>query len=240
MKMTVSAKSPGKTRSPKARGSRTDTEQTRAKILDAAGQVFAESGYHAATVRQVCQLAGANVAAVNYHFRDKLGLYTEVLEYAARAAREGIVAALDLKAPPEEVLRAVLRARFQNLFGSDQKDWQFRIMLHELAQPTPAMPRVIDEILWPVFSRMLAIIGKLLGLPSDHEKTRLCHNSILGQILLYPLAWPLLAQVWPELKKTPEQLDRVAEHIADFSLAYLKEEGAKHRAAAGRSKGRRQ
>lgn len=208
---------------------RTEVDQTRDKIIEAAGQVFADRGFHAATVRDVCKLAGANVAAVNYHFRDKLGLYKEVLQHSARAAKQGMAAALDSKARPEEILRAVVRARIRSLFGDSRSDWQFRIMLHEVTQPTPVIAHVIEEIMRPIYARMLALIGEILGLPPDHERTRLCQNSIMGQILLYPLAWPLLIHFWPQLKKTPAQLDRVAEHIADFSLAYLKQEGSRNR-----------
>jgi hypothetical protein len=43
----------------------------------------------------------------------------------------------------------------------------------------------------------------------------------MGQILVYVFAAPLLAGVWPDLKMTPEQVDRIANHIADFSLAYI-------------------
>ena len=53
--------------------------ETRTRVLDAAARLFAASGFKKVTVRQICREAGANIAAVNYHFGDKLGLYREVL-----------------------------------------------------------------------------------------------------------------------------------------------------------------
>ena len=64
-------------------------ELTRDKLIEAAGHVFAERGYRAATIREICRRAGANVAAVNYTFGDKMGLYTEVLRHSVRAAPNG-------------------------------------------------------------------------------------------------------------------------------------------------------
>ena len=43
----------------------------------------------------------------------------------------------------------------------------------------------------------------MIGLPPDDDKTRLCAFSVMGQILVYVFAIPLLAGVWPELKMTP-------------------------------------
>jgi AcrR family transcriptional regulator len=196
---------------------------TREKLVEAAGPVFARHGYHAATVREIARHAGANVAAVNYHFGDKLGLYTEVLRQSIQAAKlEAINNALNRSGSPEEVLRGVIRARLQNVSGDQLSDWHFRIMVHELAQPTPALSRVVNEVSRPVYERLLQLIGLIIGLPPQNEKTRLCAHSVMGQILIYFLAAPLLIRLWPELKMTPEQVDRIAEHVADFSLAYLR------------------
>src|SRR5271155_2520418 len=83
-------------------------ENTRDKILSAAGEVFAEQGFEGATIRAITERAGVNVAAVNYHFRDKAELYTLVVVDAcsARAAwRDAMAEAPD---SPEERLRSLI------------------------------------------------------------------------------------------------------------------------------------
>jgi TetR/AcrR family transcriptional regulator, regulator of cefoperazone and chloramphenicol sensitivity len=200
------------------------SDPTRGKLLDAAGRVFADHGYEAATVREICRRAGANVAAVNYHFRDKQGLYTQVLLRMAGAAQlERMRATLDQSAPPEEILRRVIKARLQGLGADQMPDWHFRIVAREFAHPTPAMSRMIDKVSRPLYERLLDLIGQIIHLPADHEKTRLCTHSVMGQIFLYALACPILSKLWPGMKTTPEQMDRIADHIADFSLAYLRD-----------------
>jgi TetR/AcrR family transcriptional regulator, regulator of cefoperazone and chloramphenicol sensitivity len=200
------------------------TAATREKLLDAASQVFAERGYHNATIREICRLAGANVAAVNYTFGDKLGLYTEVLRQYLRAKQTGeLMAAIDAAHSPEEKLRRVIHMRLQSLCSGRRPDWGFRIVMHEFSQPTPAMTRVIDEAMRPIYTRVLSAVGQVLGLPPDHEITRLCNNSIIGQILFYTFSQPVLSRLQPDLKLTPQQVERIADHVCEFSLAALTE-----------------
>jgi AcrR family transcriptional regulator len=199
------------------------SDPTREKLLDTAGRIFADRGYRAATIREICDAAGENVASVSYHFGDKLGLYTEAFQISVRAAElEAMRNALDQHAPPETILRAVIKLRLHSLCRQDRPDWHFRILAHELADPTPALRQVIDEVKRPIIQRMLELVGGMIGLPAEDDKTRLCAVSVMGQILVYIFAKPLLAGVWPELKMTPDQVDRIADHIADFSLAYIR------------------
>ena len=201
-------------------------ELTRDKLIEAAGHVFAERGYRAATIREICRRAGANVASVNYTFGDKMGLYTEVLRHSVRAAKTAAMsAALDANLSAEETIRAVIRARLMSLCRETRPDWHLRLVIHEFSQPTPAMARVVDEGMRPIYDRVRKAVGEVIGLPPEHETTRLSVNSIVGQILFYTFSWPVLAHLQPELKLTPDQLDRIADHIAEFSLAYLKKVG---------------
>ena len=212
--------------SGRSRSKRKAPELTRDKLIEAAGHVFAERGYNDATIREICRRAGANVAAVNYTFGDKMGLYTEVLRHSVRASKTAVMnAALDTSLSAEETIRGVIRARLMSLCRETRPDWHIRLVMHEFSHPTPAMARVVDEGMRPIYDRMRKAVGEVIGLPPDHETTRLSVNSIVGQILFYTFSSPVLSHLQPELKLTPEQLDRIADHIADFSLSYLKKVG---------------
>jgi len=197
---------------------------TRNKLIDSAGQVFAESGFQAATVREICARAGVNIALVNYYFGDKLELYAEVLRQSIGASKDGLVQkALQSAAPPEAALREMILAMVHRIYRADRPGWHFRLMVHELAQPTPAMAAVIDETMRPVYERICGLIGAMLELPPDHDKTRLCAHSIIAQVVHYSHARQVCSQLWPELELTAERIAQIATHIADFSLAYLRE-----------------
>src|ERR1700754_5083057 len=62
---------------------------TRTQILDAAERLFAERGFRGTSIRAITDLAGANLAAVGYHFGSK----AELLAAVARRVIEPINAA---------------------------------------------------------------------------------------------------------------------------------------------------
>jgi TetR/AcrR family transcriptional regulator, regulator of cefoperazone and chloramphenicol sensitivity len=199
-------------------------EDTRTKLLDAAGQVFAESGFQAATVREICARAGVNIALVNYHFGDKLELYTEVLRHSVGASGNGIInKAIRSAAPPEEAFRELIDATLLRVCRADRPGWHFRLMMHEFAQPTPAMAIVMDETMRPVYNRFRELIGIMLHLTPDHDQVRLATHSVIGQMVHYAHARHVFSRLWPELELNPERIAQISRHIADFSLAGLRQ-----------------
>ncbi len=65
-----------------------EISETRIRILEAAAAIFAKHGFAATTIRHICSKAQVNLAAVNYHFGSKEGLYRETIRYARERAYE--------------------------------------------------------------------------------------------------------------------------------------------------------
>jgi AcrR family transcriptional regulator len=200
-------------------------DQTRSRLLQAASAVFADRGYDRATVRDICNRANVNLALVNYHFGDKMELYTEVLRGSVQHP-DSLQEVHDLFAQqdePEELLRKFIRLMLHRMIKRrEAPNLHMRLMLHELARPTPAIARIVDESIKPLHDQLCVLLGRILDLPPDDQRTRLCAQSIIGQTIHYAHHLPVIGRLWPDLKMTPGQQDMVANHIADFSLSYLK------------------
>ena len=196
---------------------------TRERLLEAAGAVFARRGFRAATVREISQQACANVAAVNYHFGDKEQLYSAVLKYALDSAIKKYPPDLGVpeNSPPEERLRAFVRSILLRILDEGRPAWHGRLMVREMARPTAALDQLIEEAIRPLHKRLASIIRELIGSDASDERVRLCTLSIIGQSVFYQYAQPVVSKLY-EQKFAPADIERLAEHITQFSLGAIK------------------
>jgi len=196
--------------------------ETQKRLLEAAGEVFAEHGFRDATIREICRRADANVAAVSYHFGDKRELYVATLKYAHNCAGALTQHRLDDQGlPPEERLRRYVRNFLQRLFASGRPSWHGRLIAREMAEPT-ALADIVDEEIRPNSEFAGRIITDLVG-PLPPEVLARCVASLVGQILHYHFARAVLKLISPVFAELDQDLDALAEHITQFSLAGLAE-----------------
>jgi len=210
-----------------AKASPTHDTQTRQRLLEIAGEVFADQGFRAATIRDICARAGANVAAVNYHFGDKERLYRDVLEYAHAMAIRRYPPDLGTTpgAPPEERLAAFVRAFLLRLLDDGVPAWLGKLMAREMVEPTGALDDLVERNLRPMFTRLVGIVGELAGKDADPEFVRLCAQSVVGQCVFYRHAQECLLRLGDDAETGVGRAERVADHVARFSLAAIR--GAK-------------
>lgn len=202
-----------------------DTEQseTRTRILEAAAAIFAEHGYAATTIRQICSQAQVNLAAVNYHFGGKEGLYRETIRFVRARAYERypITYGLSADASPEQQLRAFIRS-FLLRTSFDEANHDFgTIVMREMVEPTAALDMMLDEGIRSMFGQLVGIVQKLLPEDMDAETILASARSIISQCLFYLFSRSVISRMSPEEKMGQEDLDRVTEQILLFSLSAL-------------------
>ena len=196
---------------------------TQARLLDSACEVFAERGYRDATIAEICENAGANIAAVNYHFGSKENLYAEAWRHSFQQSLQAHPPDGGIRpgAPAEERFRAKILAFLQR--GLDIRNAAFLIMHMEIANPTGLLDEVRREMIAPLQESMHSLIRELLGEHASEQQVRLCGMSTIGQCI-HSMARRRLKRL-PSRGGILETLpcETLADHIAAFSLAGIRE-----------------
>ncbi|MBX3357640.1 MAG: CerR family C-terminal domain-containing protein [Phycisphaeraceae bacterium] len=194
---------------------------TRRRVLEAAGEIFARVGFREATIREICTKANANVAAVNYHFGDKQGLYQEVFRFARVCSLETYPVAPDVlsQLPPDEALAEYVRTFLARIFDRGRHAWFSRLIAREMAEPTGVLDEMVQEHIRPKMAALAQIIGRLLERPALDPIVMRCVASVIGQCLHYFHSRPVLERLFPHMRFEPGELEAIARHITAFSLA---------------------
>ncbi|HID76889.1 MAG TPA: DUF1956 domain-containing protein [Planctomycetaceae bacterium] len=194
----------------------------RERILEAAGPVFAEKGFERATVREICQGARVNVAAVNYYFGDKRRLYVEVVKRAHHPAGDpnGLLQ-WSPGTPPEVKLRDCIRAMLARML-TERAPWQRQLMMREMLHPSFACRELVQLYIRARFGQLLEVLAEILPADVPVHKRHQIAFSVVGQALHYHVASAVVeVLVGPEERATHYGPEELADHIADFTLAAL-------------------
>lgn len=195
-------------------------QETRRRLIDAAGAVFAERGLHAATTKEITDRAGVNAAAINYHFSDKFALYAAVIRYALSLTPIALPAER-LTGSPEECLRAHITALFDDLYARSRPAWRATLLAHEFAQPTAALDAVVDELIRPRTRFLHQVVRDILGPGASEQQVVRASLSIGAQCFLYLYQAELVRRLYPDLLGENRSREMGA-HIAEFSLGALR------------------
>ncbi len=195
---------------------------TRARLLAAAVELFAERGYAGTKMRDIAARARVNVAAGNYYYGSKKALYLAVLrahfaEVQALLRRRGAEAPT-ARLPRAELirrLRARVRAMLDLLIGPPPSR-HGALMLREMADPTEALAVVVDEFIRPRLEELEAIIARL-------------EPRLAGEAVFYRTTMPALLFMRGERCYPPTLAAALADHVTEFSLGGMARIAARRR-----------
>jgi AcrR family transcriptional regulator len=195
--------------------------ETSRSLLASASVIFAQKGYHDATIADICEQAGVNIAAVNYHFGNKETLYREAWLHAFRASVKAHPpdGGVSPDAPAEGRLRGYIESTLRR--ATDKNNMEIRIMMKEMPSPTGLLEVVAHEALLPLHMLIEDIVRELIGPSAQDMQVRFCTMSIINQCLN-----PVVVRAGiPEDNDTRAVMLKIgnikayARHVYRFSLA---------------------
>jgi AcrR family transcriptional regulator len=201
-----------------------DDQTTRQRLLEVAGQVFAEKGFDRTTGKEICERAGINTAAVNYYYGGIEGLYAAVVQEAhsrfvtfAEAA-----AAIADKTDARAKLEAILELIVRTLVGPTLSSWVLRVMGREIVAPSPALETLRDTEFLPKTRILKSIVSELMGLPVDHPAVaRGCVSVMAPCFMLLIFDRDTLKRAFPTLGLGSEDAGALVRHMVQYALAGL-------------------
>jgi TetR/AcrR family transcriptional regulator, regulator of cefoperazone and chloramphenicol sensitivity len=205
--------------------------RTRERLIEAAGRVFASRGYRGATMRDIADRAGVNLAAAHYHFGSKQDLYREVLrEHFERLEARLVVdeggavderlAGRPTRAALVELLRVRIRALLDTLLGSD--DVHSTLVMREMVDPSEALPFLVRRWIDPLRRDTERIVSALAP-RLDAEAVERATRSIVGQVFFYRSHRAALLLMMRRTAYPRGFVDAASDHVVAFTLGGLAE-----------------
>jgi AcrR family transcriptional regulator len=197
-------------------------DETRNQLLDAGLRLFSIHGYESVSTRQLTTESGANIAAINYHFGGKEGLYRAVLEQLVTDTEEyfgpglekiksNILAGGDDPHKLVGVIKGFVTNMFRIFLQDEFMRWRAPLVMREYANPSENFDILFKGRIEPLHKTVTAIAATVMKKPMDDPECVIRAHAILGQIVVFGIARVVL---WKRLDwegYTPERVTMIAD-----------------------------
>lgn len=193
---------------------------TKEKILETACDLFAAKGYRNTTIKDICEKADANIAAVNYHFGGKRKLFEQVWQHVFEVIHETYppCGGLPDSTSPEEKLKAHIASVIGRIFDTGRVGQLNELIFTAMSSDDEEIQLLLFSVFQPYRERLMSIMKELAGPCVPQEPLTMCGFSTINQCFGFAfrkkLRVKLTNQILPSL--TPE---KIIDHIWKFSLA---------------------
>ncbi|KAF1074871.1 TetR/AcrR family transcriptional regulator [Halodesulfovibrio sp. MK-HDV] len=201
-------------------GTSKNSEITCLKIIEAAGQLFAEKGFKAVTVREIVSAADTHLSALNYHFKNKEALYVGVLEDACRsvATTKEDQQAL-LKLPSTQALFAYVQGCVEGYVTQDGQEWRVALVSRNTVAPEAISNDIIQRYFHSELHFLSKIIARILEKPEDHPQTHFSALSLFGLMDAFGFYGVHTKGLSPTIVSNMQDSTWLAEHIVSLFVS---------------------
>jgi TetR/AcrR family transcriptional regulator len=208
---------------PTRLGSRGKPEQSRASILKAAINEFAEHGIAGARTDAIARAARVNKALLYYYFKDKEAIYQAVLDHVFSGLRDTVVPTLEGDLPPRQKVLNYVAAYFDYIAANPrfprvvQGEW-IRTGSDRIGQ----MKRVAQNYFRPIYQRLVQVLragiesGEFRPIDPMHFVP-----SMVAVIIFYFSAAPVIKTLMKVDPLAPAQIAARRAFVLDFISAAL-------------------
>jgi AcrR family transcriptional regulator len=206
-------------------------EATRRRLVEAAVRIFGERGYHAVGTRELADAAGANLAAIPYHFGGKDGLYRAAAEHVATAGRAALAPLLDGMEGAQvealgrvqlaELVRALFGGLTRGLVGPLDESFRAAFIVREQTQPGPAFDLLYEGYIRGVHEAITHVVAAARGLGPRTSRAAIEAHALIGMVLAFVVARQTLCRRAGWEGYNQRRLHEIEEAVVDLALRAL-------------------
>ncbi|MFN7844587.1 MAG: TetR/AcrR family transcriptional regulator [Pirellula sp.] len=153
-------------------GVASDSEKTKASVIQAAGELFANSGFSGVTARQVAAKSGVSLGAIPYHFGSMENLYEEVLLFALSVSEEAIPFQEQANAAkPREGFRLAIQWMIKD-YAAQKVAWPVKLIEREAIDPSASFRNILKHKYLPEFEWLCEVVSRVSSLPKSSDAVR--------------------------------------------------------------------
>lgn len=207
------------------RAQRSDGGATHSRILEAAGELFASTGFAETTNKMIAVQAEVDLASINYHFGSRNGLYQAVLV----EAHDRLVSldSLQRLASSDFPAREKLRKLVEGLVESATTDhgWHARVLSREMLSPSSHLQVLLKNEITGKLQSVLAVLSEITAIPSGDPTLLRCLISVMAPCAMLLVIGRNVSPFADEVRLMPREV--LVEHLYGFAIAGLETIGRK-------------
>ncbi len=145
------------------------SRKTRSNLINATGEIAAETGFSNVSMRAVAKRAGENIGSIHYHFGSKDTLFQEVIKTALQSWIDKplskyiapLLPEMDTKDGQIRIVRSIVHYHIKNLFSREKPVWHHKIMYHVLQYPSKLRDLVNESLIQPNDETVFKVFKKI-------------------------------------------------------------------------------
>ncbi len=209
------------------------TEATRRRLLDAGLEAFGERGFDAVSTRDLAEKAGANQAAIPYHFGGKEGLYMAVVEDLVETVQRSVGTATKniqaqlaegpiTLAQGEALITALIGKMVEFLVGAGEAQLRAAFVIRELMHPSAAFDLLYEGYMEQVHTTITRLVASLLGDDPESMTSILRAHALLGEVVIFGAGRELIRRRagWDDF--TEDHLEQITTAVTETFLSSIR------------------
>lgn len=198
-------------------GTAKDSEQTKTRLIEVSGVLFAEKGYADVTVREIIDRAKANLGALNYHFGSKEYLYGAVLTHACAIDAIDIAPLAGLSA--HEKLKLIILNTLETCSQPIEDNWPYMLIKRESQFPSHLFDQLVEDHFKMQSEVVTQIIAEIVGTSNTAPEVEMGLVTMVGLLDMFGLNKHLIHSVLPDLKPYISDLNALSGRLSSMVIA---------------------